>query len=349
MSPLPRKPIIGVIVLILLALVGFFLIVHPAANLSPLSNLSQTLSPASTPFPFQELTIPYLKSRPYQSRLGELEPVAAHTNYTAYLTSYDSDGLRINAFLTKPSGDEPAGGWPAIVFVHGYISPTLYSTLEKYADYVDYLARNGFVVFKIDLRSHANSEGTASGAYYSGDYIIDTLNARTALSSSGFVNPDKVGLWGHSMAGNIVLRSLAAAPDIPAVVIWAGAVYTYSDMREYGINDNSYRPPTADTLRQREREKLRAAHGDFNLDDPFWQLVPATNFLGSVKGAIQIHHAVGDPVVSIDYSRNLNKILDQTNIPHQLIEYPSGGHNITGANFTKAMANTVEFFHDHLQ
>ena len=239
MSPLPRKPIIGVIVLILLALVGFFLIVHPAANLSPLSNLSQTLSPASTPFPFQELTIPYLKSRPYQSRLGELEPVAAHTNYTAYLTSYDSDGLRINAFLTKPSGDEPAGGWPAIVFVHGYISPTLYSTLEKYADYVDYLARNGFVVFKIDLRSHANSEGTASGAYYSGDYIIDTLNARTALSSSGFVNPDKVGLWGHSMAGNIVLRSLAAAPDIPAVVIWAGAVYTYSDMREYGIT-----PPT---------------------------------------------------------------------------------------------------------
>src|SRR5690606_8606887 len=106
------------------------------------------------------------------------------------------------------------------------------------------LARNGFVVFKIDLRGHAESEGEAGGGYYGSDYVVDTLNARAALASSDFVNPKKIGHWGHSMAGNVTSRALAAMPEIPAVTIWGGAVYTYSDMQKYGIDDNSYRPPT---------------------------------------------------------------------------------------------------------
>ena len=55
-----------------------------------------------------------------------------------------------NGLLTVPLGDVPAGGFPAIVFVHGYIPPEIYRTTERYVDYVDALARSGFVVFKID-------------------------------------------------------------------------------------------------------------------------------------------------------------------------------------------------------
>ena len=39
------------------------------------------------------------------------------------------------------------------------------------------------------------------------------------------------------MAGNVVMRAFAAHPDIPAVVIWAGAGYTYSDLQEYRIEE----------------------------------------------------------------------------------------------------------------
>ena len=109
-------------------------------------------SSSSSPLPFIDLTIPFLRERKYQSALASLEKITQNPNYTSYLTSFTSDGLRINGLLTIPIGQKPVAGWSAIVFVHGYIPPKQYVTQEKYQDYVDFLARNGFVVFKIDLR-----------------------------------------------------------------------------------------------------------------------------------------------------------------------------------------------------
>lgn len=312
-------------------------------------------TPTATPLalnnnvPFQEITIPYLRAREYRSNLSELEVYSDEQNYTSYLTSYTSDGLKINGLLTKPKSEEPVGGFPAIIFVHGYIAPTIYKTTEKYVDYVNYLARNGFVVFKIDLRGHGNSEGEAGGSYYSSDYIVDTLNAYSALQNTDFVNPNKIGLWGHSMAGNVVFRSLAVKKNIPAVVIWAGAGYTYDDLIAYRITDNSYRVPPQDTERAKKRRLLNETHGTFDSNNNFWKMVPGTNYLDGVTTPIQIHHAIDDNVVSIEYSKNLMKVLDETSISHQLFEYPSGGHNITGSSFSFAMQRTVDFFKDNLR
>lgn len=293
--------------------------------------------------PFQEMTIPFLRQRTYESSLADLQPLDEKSTYRSYLTSYQSDGLRINGLLTQPTGEQPAGGWPAIVFVHGYIAPSVYRTQERYVDHVDYLARNGFVVFKIDLRGHDQSEGEASGAYYSADYVIDTLHAYAALADSDFVNPEKIGLWGHSMAGNIVLRSLAAQPEIPAVVIWGGAGFSYEDLRTYQISDSSYRPPTS-PARQRRRDELFNTHGQFQTESQFWKDVAPTNFLSDVQGSIALHHATNDDVVDVRYSRDLNQLLDQTAIDHEFYEYAQGGHNISGASFTEAMQRTVDFF-----
>ena len=313
-------------------------------------NDSEEISP--TPFPFQEMTIPYLRAQKYQSKLGEMVTQSEGMNspYSAFLTSYQSDGLRINGLLTKPNSEMPEGGFPAIVFVHGYIPPASYSTLgPQYSDYVDYLSRSGFVVFKIDLRGHGDSEGEPGGAYYSADYIADTLNAYSALQNSDFVNPESVGLWGHSMAGNVVLRSFVAKQDIPAIVIWSGAVYTYEDMRKYGIQDNSYQRPSEDSERARERDRMREVHGDPADGGEFWEMVAPTNYLSGISGAVQINHAIDDNVVNIGYSRDLNSILDKTDIPHELNEYQSGGHNITGISFNQAMNNTVKFFNRYLK
>jgi uncharacterized protein len=347
-----RKRIIIVAIVLTLSyltytrLTGKSLTENLASNLiSPLGHTISRETPLPTPF--YEITIPALRARSYQSSLQELKLYREQPNYTSYLTSYASDGLKINGLLTKPKGEMPPGGWPAIVFVHGYIPPTLYKTTEKYVDYVNYLAKRGFVVFKIDLRGHGASEGEPGGAYYSSDYIIDTLNALRALQSADFVGDDRIGLWGHSMAGNVVFRALIAKPEIKAAVIWAGAVYTYEDMRKYGINDNSYRPPTTNT--RRKREELTKMYGDFSTENDFWKQVAATNYLDGVTSALQIHHAQDDAVVSINYSRNLSSILDNSKITHELYEYPAGGHNISGNNFTAAMARTAEFFTTRLK
>jgi len=310
--------------------------------------VSPNLQVSPTPTPFQEITIPYLRSREYKSSIGEFSEVRTYANYTSYLTSYTSDGLKINAQITKPVGEMPIDGWPAIIFIHGYIPPAQYETLTKYVDYVDYLARNGFVVFKIDLRGHGSSEGTAGGGYFGSDYIVDTLNAYAALQASDFVNSKKIGLWGHSMAGNIVLRSMAAKMDIPAVVIWAGAVFSYSDRIKYGLNDNSYRPPQTITQRQNRQRAIYDKHGEFDANSPFWKQVTPTNYLMDIQGAIQLHHAVNDDVVNIGYSRDLVPLLDKAKVVHEFYEYQSGGHNINGTSFVLAMQRTVEFFKKYL-
>lgn len=304
--------------------------------------------PTSQELPFREMTIPYLREREYNSALGKRELVSDNSTYSSYLTSYLSDGLRVNAQLTIPTREKPNKGWPAIVFIHGYIPPAQYVTTEKYVDYVDYLARNGFVVLKIDLRGHGQSEGEAGGGYYSSDYVVDTLNAYVALQQADFVNPEAVGLWGHSMAGNIVLRSMAARPSIPASVIWAGAVYSYTDMRKYGIQDSSYRPPETSTSTQNRRRELFEKVGSPSAQSEFWQQVAPINYVKDLQGAIEIHHARNDDVVDIGYSRDLNAALDKTTVPHQLYEYESGGHNIDGGSFVVAMQRTVDFFRKYL-
>jgi uncharacterized protein len=341
--------------LIILGVGGFFLWKQQTSSeAEPLVAVKNTLVKSSpllspSPIPFEDLTIPYLRNKEYKSGLGELQPYNNNGFYNSYLTSYTSDGLKINGLLTRPTGEKPEGGWPAIVFVHGYIPPTLYRTTEKYEAYIDFLARGGFVVFKIDLRGNGDSEGEPGGAYYSSDYIIDTLNARAALASSDFVNHSKIGIWGHSMAGNVTLRAIAAKPDVPAVSIWGGAGFTYLDLRKYGIQDGSYRPPTDATARQRRRQLLRDTYGEPDQGNPFWKLVAPTDYLKDYKGAIQLNHAVNDDVVNIGYSRDLNAVLDQTSIPHELNEFPGGGHNITNPSFTPAMQKTVEFFEKYLK
>ena len=304
--------------------------------------------PAPTPFLFQELTILYMRGRSYESSLSGLEKISENANYTSYLTSFMSDGLRINGLLTIPKGEMPDEGWPAVVFVHGYIPPSQYRTKQNYVSYVDFLARNNLVVFKIDLRGHDQSEGEAGGAYYSADYVTDTLSAYEALGRAEFVNDNRVGLWGHSMGGNVVFRSFVVRRDIPAVVIWAGAVYTYEDFGRYRISDNSYRPPSQAMQRRRYREELMRTYGEFSTESWFWRQVVPTNYLEGVDGVLQLNHAVDDAVVSVGYSRDLVKILDNTDIIHELNEYASGGHNISGEMFYRAMQNTVDFYQKNL-
>ncbi|MCA9369449.1 MAG: alpha/beta fold hydrolase [Pseudomonadales bacterium] len=345
-----KKSLIILKFFIFFTLLGMVAFTHsfPETALAPLKKVAETVAqkvePSPTPFPFQEMTIPYLRSRSFTSSLGKLQQYQSTGTYTSYITKYDSDGLTINALLTIPKGEVPPNGFPAVVFIHGYIPPESYRTTERYDSHIDYLARSGIVVLKIDLRGHGDSEGVASGAYYSGNYVIDTLNAYAALETQEYVDSTNIGLWGHSMAGNVVLRAVAAKKNIAKAVIWAGAVYTYDDFAEYRISDASYSPPETNSVRSREREQFRDMYGSYTTDSWFWQQVPATNYLDEVTTAIQVHHAVNDDVVSIEYSRGLAEILKKTTIPFELYEYQSGGHNITGTAFTQAMQRTTDFF-----
>lgn len=328
--------------------------ITPTETVSPTSTI--TLTPTSTEIVFdigEELTIEYLRELEitgseitFERRLND------GANYEQHLVSYVSEGNKIYGMLTIPHRDPPESGYKAIVFNHGYIPPSEYRTTERYPAYVDYLARYGFVVLKIDYRGHGESEGEASGSYFSPGYTIDAISALKSLQTLDFIDPQGIGMWGHSMAGNLVLRAMLIEPDIQAGVIWAGAVYSYNDFERYGINDRTYRPPepqeTDEPDRRRRSREIIETYGRPNTQTPYWKAVSLTENIEYLSAPLQLHHAENDTVVDIGYSMDLAVILNQHGKEYEFYTYEGGGHNLISPFFDQAMLLTVEFFWNNL-
>src|SRR5258708_21532891 len=103
------------------------------------------------------------------------------SNYKRYIASYYSENNKIYGLLTIPNGDVPKGGWPAIIFNHGYITPERYTADGNYIAYVDALARSGFVIFKPDYSGNGKSEGSAGSSCFPCNYDIKNLNAVSGI------------------------------------------------------------------------------------------------------------------------------------------------------------------------
>src|ERR1700694_5731186 len=206
---------------------------------SPPPTISTPGNPVAAPSPapvaseptLVPLAIDAMRQREYPgSELAIEQTLAPGTNYRRYVASYQSDGLKIFGLLTLPNGPKPTSGWPGILFNHGYIPPTVYRTTERYIAYVDAFARDGYIVFKPDYRGFGSSQGTPVSAYYAPDDTVDVLNAVTTLQRYPEADANRIGMWGHSMGGNITLRALVIDPRIKVAVIWAGVNATYKDM-----------------------------------------------------------------------------------------------------------------------
>ena len=304
------------------------------------------------------ISIDYLRTLNIQSNSVKIEEELSNSsNYKRYTASYLSEGNKVFGLLTVPLTEKPKESFPAIVFNHGYITPSQYVTTQSYISYVDYLARNGFVVFKIDYRGNGNSEGDASGSYFSSAYTIDAINALKALQKFDQINPNRIGMWGHSMAGNVVLRAMLVSKDIKAGVIWSGAVYSYKDFVTYKINDSNYahKPfETKEGTAQKDREtsseiqKIRNDSQTIDFNNSFWSSISLTKNIKYLTSPLQIHQATDDPVVNIGYSRDLVRVLKDNDKNYEFYEYSGGGHNINSPYFETAMERTVKFFMDKL-
>jgi fermentation-respiration switch protein FrsA (DUF1100 family) len=327
----------------------------PTLPAAPGSTVTPTPAPTQVTFEVgREITLAYLRSLEITgSEITIEQKLADGPNYHQYLASYFSQGNKIYALLTVPFGDQPQGGFKAIVFCHGYIPPTLYRTTERYTAYVDYLARSGFVVFKIDYRGNGRSQGQPAGAYFSPGYTIDAIAALKSLQRMDIIDPHGIGMWGHSMAGNLVLRAMEMEPDIQAGVIWAGAVYSYDDFTRYGINDASYRPPPTpegggDSGSRSRTRQILDTYGQPDTSVDYWKAVSLTENIDFLTKPLQIHHAQDDPVVDIGYSLDLAAVLQARGKEYEFYTYEGGGHNLVSPYFDRAMQRTVAFFKDHL-
>lgn len=260
------------------------------------------------------------------------------SNFRQYIASYQSEGLKIYGLLTLPVEEPPAGGYPAVIFVHGHIPPRIYSTINSYPTYPLNLSRNGFVMFKPDLRGHGESEGDPSSAHYSEKYVIDTLNALAYLKQYPGVNPDRIGYWGHSNGGEIGLRAVLVNQGIKAASFWGGVVGSYEAMFETYVDD----------IRFLDKEnRLTEQHGLPSENPDFWQQLDPYAHLEDIAIPIEIQHGTNDASVPLVLSQELRDALANAGKTVEYWEYPGDNHDIA-ANSTRAWQRSIEFFRNNL-
>ncbi len=295
-----------------------------------------------------ENSIVALKARAYPGSQIKLERQLKNgVNYRQWVASYQSDGLKILALLTIPNAKAPKDGFPVIVFNHGYIPPEQYRTTEKYLAYQAGFAKNGYIVFKPDYRGHGFSEGQPSSAYTSPGYTIDVMNAVSTIKTLPQANPNKIGLWGHSMGGYLTLRALILGSGAKAAVIWGGVVAPHLDILKFFAS----RSPAVNSSYKRyalERQKLYATFGNPTENPAFWNALSANTFITKPIAPIQLHHGLSDTVVPVNFSRILAKELKSVGSPVELFTYPGTDHNLS-QSFGVAMRRSVAFFDRYLK
>jgi len=269
-------------------------------------------------------------------------------NYSRYYVYYLSEGLKIYALLTVPDGEPPAGGFPAIVFNHGYIPPKEYKTTERYNEYVNQLAIHGYIVFRIDYRGHDQSEGEAKGAYSDPGYEVDVLNAVASLKKFPQANPNKIGMWGHSMGGFLTLRAMVISKDVKVGVIWAGVVGSYPDLLYNWKRTNPGVTPSPSSSSRTWRVGWVEQFGSPEENPEFWKSISANSYLADLSGPIQLHHGTADPDVPLAFSETLWQEIMDVGGYVELYKYEGDNHNIS-KYFSLAMSRTVEFFDRYLK
>lgn len=311
---------------------------------APTATETPTATPplTATPIP-HPLAIDAMRARDYPGSVIIIESVLdPGVNYNRYLVSYLSEGYKIHALMTVPAGEKPPTGWPVVIFNHGFIPPDVYVTTERYVAYVDLIARSGYIVFRSDYRGHGNSEGEARGAYSNPDYTVDVLNAVASMKIFPDADPERIGMWGHSMGGYITLRSMVIRGDIKAGVIWAGVVGSYEDLLyNWRRGAGGSVPPTPRPGSW--RNSLVAQYGTPEENPAFWDSISANAHLADISGPIQLHHGTNDADVPLLFSENLFFQMLEAGQYVELYKYEGDNHNISNY-FSTAMQRTIEFF-----
>ncbi len=343
------KYFLSIVSILIVASIGYFIWQKsPAFKKLVNESVEQNIDQGEADSNPHSLSIETLRSGEYPgSEITIEQTLDAGANYQQYIASYKSEGLKIYALLTVPTGDKPEGGWPVIIFNHGYIPPSEYRTTEKYVAYVEGFAGNGYVVFKPDLRGHGNSEGEATGGYGSNAYTIDVLNALSSIKKYQNVNPNKIGMWGHSMGGFITLRSMVVSKDIKAGVIWGGVVGSYADLLNNWRRTN-FSPMPLPSGARRWRQQLAEQFGTPEQNPTFWNSISANSYLADISGPLSLHHGESDESVPVDFSKKLTEQMKSAGKEVELYTYFGNDHNIS-ASFNLAMQRSVEFFDEHLK
>src|SRR5262249_35759386 len=127
--------------------------------------------------------------------------------------TFKSGGLNCAGDLYLPQGFDSARTYPGLVLGHGTAQ-----TKQSLVAQGEFFSRAGSVVLAIGYRSFGESEGEPSGQIFPLNQVEDFRNGVSFLQRVPGVDPKRIGIWGTSYSGGVVIYAAAVDQRIKAVV-----------------------------------------------------------------------------------------------------------------------------------
>ena len=131
-----------------------------------------------------------------------------------------SDGVDIAASYYIPDGAPPAGGWPAVMLLHGIgesrddATNAIGMSINQIAE--TYLVPQGYAALTFDARGHGQSGGLV--AIDGPREIQDVRELFTWLAGQPLIDAQHIGAYGYSYGGGAVWRATAEGVPFAAIV-----------------------------------------------------------------------------------------------------------------------------------
>ena len=253
-------------------------------------------------------------------------PYAAGAAQPRYGRLKAADGKTdLDYFLLLPPGLKP--GERAPVFFNVYGGPSSRDVEKGFVKPLDhYLAQQGWIVFEVANRGE-EGRGTAfqKPAYRAlgGVEVDDQLAALKWLKAQPFVDPDRIGVYGWSYGGYMVLKLLEAAPGAFTAGV-AGAPVTRWELYDTHYTERYMGNPITDPEPYRKASALEDAE---KIADP-----------------LLIVHGMADDNVLFENTTALMARLQEAKRPFEVMVYPGRTHRIAEGAPAVHLWQTIERF-----
>jgi dipeptidyl aminopeptidase/acylaminoacyl peptidase len=256
--------------------------------------------------------------------------------YQRFEISYPSGELTITGVLYRPRGKGP---FPGLVFAHGHIGESIYTTGRGLTREQQRKPGQGWVEVHTDYRGLAGSDdGTETSDLTRLGYTRDTLNAVSALKKLPYVDPDRTALLGRSMGGGVILNALVAKPGlVKAAVLFASVSSDIVD------NINRWIVPGEPALAKR----VFGRFGTPAAAPEFWRALSARTYFDRITEPVLLHHGTSDDSCPIRWSRTTGLLLTRAGVDASLRVYPGEEHAF-GPQWDLSMRRTVRFLDRHV-
>ncbi len=301
------------------------------------------------------LSIEGMRAAKHTASLTFERPLEDGPSFSAYLVSYRSSGLKVHAMVAVPNTPKPKAGYPVLVANHGFHpTPEKYGITadgidsrpgDYYRDVPDMYARAGFLVVMPDYRGHNISEGFdfTTGYLATNYYTLDVLALLSALPGLEDADLENLFMWGHSLGGEVSLRTLLIDDSIRGASLWSPVG---GSLWEQAYHYSGY--DSDDDTDSHDKPKAQMEEFGRDIDALGFPYDPASSepgrFLHFLNSPILVHHAKDDGEVPYIWSELLATKLELQDRVYTFYSYESDQHFFRDEVQARAVARDVEFF-----